>query len=238
MRDTSSLSAGSGAGKWHRVSRHHPCPICGRPDWCSVSADGRLAACRRVEQGAFRSKTDKDGAAYYLHRLTAGDDSSTTPPLVPAGPTSTRADADSLHAVYSALLARLSVSAAHRADLQRRGLPDAEIDRRAYRTLPVQGRAGLARELRDRFGDSVLRVPGLVMRQRDGRRYLTLAALPGCWFRFGTWRAVSWPLDPAMIHLRPAPAIPSCRASRTAGLAPVPRFTYRLGFRPPRKRCD
>src|SRR5262249_50824438 len=60
-----------------------------------------------------------------------------------------------------------------------RGLPDPEIDRRDYRTLPAQGRARIVRELRERFGDAVLRVPGIVTRERDGRRYLTLAGPAG-----------------------------------------------------------
>jgi hypothetical protein len=172
-----SINPNHRAGKWKRVTHSHPCPICGKPEWCSVSGDGRLAACRRVEQGG-RTKTDKDGAAYYLHRLN-GTDLPAAPPPIPSEVAVDRADADTLHAVYSALLARLSLSAAHRADLQRRGLADVEIDRRAYRTLPVQGRAPLARELREWFGDSVLRVPGIISRERDGRRYLTLAGAAG-----------------------------------------------------------
>lgn len=165
------------AGKWQRVTRSHPCPICGKRDWCSVSVDGHMAACRRVEQGGL-VKADKGGAPYYLHHLTRIDTPAALPP-VPSGPAVDRANADTLHAVYSALLARLSLSTAHRADLQFRGLADAEIDGRAYRTLPVQGRARLARELRERFGDSLLRVPGFIMRDRDGRRYLTLAGAAG-----------------------------------------------------------
>lgn len=163
--------------KWQRVTRSHPCPICGKPEWCSVSIDGRLVACRRVERGG-RTKTDKDGAAYYLHRLT-GTDLPAQPPPIPSGVAVERADADTLHAIHSVLLARLRLSDAHRADLQRRGLADVEIDRRTYRTLPIQGRAALARELRERFGDSVLRVPGIITRERDGRRYLTLAGAAG-----------------------------------------------------------
>lgn len=35
--------------KWHRVTRKSPCPICQHPDWCSVSEDGTLVHCMRVE---------------------------------------------------------------------------------------------------------------------------------------------------------------------------------------------
>jgi hypothetical protein len=81
--------------------------------------------------------------------------------------------------MYSALLVRLSLSEAHRADLQRRGLPDAEIDRRGYRTLPMQGRSKLANKLREQFGDSVLSLPGLVTKEGTNGRYLTLAGRAG-----------------------------------------------------------
>jgi hypothetical protein len=84
-----------------------------------------------------------------------------------------------VHAVYSALLACLTLSSAHRADLRRRGLTDAEIDRLGYRTLPVQRRAPRARDLRERFGDKVLRVPGIITRERDGKRNFTLAGKAG-----------------------------------------------------------
>lgn len=29
--------------QWQRVSRSRPCPVCERPDWCLVSADGAAA---------------------------------------------------------------------------------------------------------------------------------------------------------------------------------------------------
>lgn len=34
---------------WHNVSRNDPCPICHKPDWCSVANDGRVCVCRRIE---------------------------------------------------------------------------------------------------------------------------------------------------------------------------------------------
>jgi len=48
---------------WVRVSRRHPCPVCGHPDWCLVSADGSSIICPRVES------TWRVGEAGWLHRL-------------------------------------------------------------------------------------------------------------------------------------------------------------------------
>lgn len=48
-----------------RVSRAHPCPICGKPDWCTYTEDGRLAFCMRVES----DRTAGNGA--YVHVLRA-----------------------------------------------------------------------------------------------------------------------------------------------------------------------
>lgn len=48
---------------WVRVSRSRPCPICGRPDWCLVSADGTAVICPRTESRR------RIGDAGYLHRL-------------------------------------------------------------------------------------------------------------------------------------------------------------------------
>jgi hypothetical protein len=166
------------ASKWRRVTRSHPCPICLKPDWCSISADGTLAACRRVELRAWKSKADRAGATVYLHRL-GGPIVPPAPPLAPRGTATQRADTDTLHAVYAALLASLPLVGRHREALRCRGLADDEIDRREYGTLPVQGRARVARTLRERWGDAVLRVPGVVTRESDGRRCLTLAGAAG-----------------------------------------------------------
>ncbi len=134
---------------WVRVCRTSPCPVCNAPDWCSVSADGAVAKCIRVEEGAWRSGTDKTGTHYHLHRLDGAARARLALPPPPLGSEAPRVGADLLHRAYSALLARLRLSRAHRQALKRRSLNDPEIDRHGYRTLPVWGRARLARGLRE-----------------------------------------------------------------------------------------
>ena len=50
-------------GNWVRVSRGAPCPICRKPDWCTVSADGSAACCMRTEADR------RLGNGGWLHRL-------------------------------------------------------------------------------------------------------------------------------------------------------------------------
>jgi hypothetical protein len=173
-----SSSSFSSPGQWRRTTRSHPCPICKRFGDCSFSEDGSVIACRKVEQGAFKSDADKNGRYVYLHRLDAISSSASLPPPVPAANV-LLADAEILHAVYSAMLANLSLSQAHRSNLQNRGLNDSEIDHRGYRTLPKEGRSRLARELHERFGNEIMRVPGFCRREGDRGRYLSIAGSIG-----------------------------------------------------------
>lgn len=46
-----------------RVRRGRPCPICGKADWCSVSADGGVAICMRVAS----DRPTRNGG--WIHRL-------------------------------------------------------------------------------------------------------------------------------------------------------------------------
>ena len=52
--------------RWRRVNRQQPCPICRKPDWCLVAADGDAAICARV------ASDRRAGQAGYLHRLRQG----------------------------------------------------------------------------------------------------------------------------------------------------------------------
>ncbi len=54
---------------WIRCTRQHPCPICGRPDWCGMSADGAVCRCMRISEGAIKSYPDGG----FLHRLKDSD---------------------------------------------------------------------------------------------------------------------------------------------------------------------
>jgi len=49
--------------EWKRVTRQEPCPVCMKPDWCGVSADGAWCVCMRAESG----HASKNGG--WLHRL-------------------------------------------------------------------------------------------------------------------------------------------------------------------------
>jgi hypothetical protein len=48
---------------WRRVRQDRRCPICERPDWCLVAADGSAAICARTESAK------RCGEAGWLHRL-------------------------------------------------------------------------------------------------------------------------------------------------------------------------
>ncbi|MCA9053412.1 MAG: hypothetical protein KDA75_06225 [Planctomycetaceae bacterium] len=63
---------------WQRVSRHRPCPVCGKPDWCLVSGDGAAAICPRIETGSVKPC----GEAGWLHWLD-GPPRAELPPLPP-----------------------------------------------------------------------------------------------------------------------------------------------------------
>jgi hypothetical protein len=51
-------------GRWERVRRGRPCPVCRRPDWCLIARDGTEAICPWVESSR------RFGGAGWLHILT------------------------------------------------------------------------------------------------------------------------------------------------------------------------
>lgn len=125
-------------------------------------------------------RVDKAGGDYWLYRLDgAGPASVEALPEMPAQAGAERADDGTLHRTYNDLLSLLTLSPGHRENLRRRGLSDAEIEARQYRTLPASGRAELAKRLAERYGDLLLKVPGFYVKEDGGRRWWTLAGAAG-----------------------------------------------------------
>jgi len=155
----------------NRVSRHNPCAWCDDTKYCLQFDDG-ASFCRTV--GDANQWTD----AYmggYLHQAT---DTTTTPPS-PKAPDVETADADTLHAVYTALLALCPLSEAHRVLLTGpgHGLDAYQVGR--YGTLPVDStaRREIVNSLITTHGTAtLLHVPGFILNE-SGR--IALAPLAG-----------------------------------------------------------
>ena len=164
---------------WHSVSTTCPCSVCGKGSWCTRSADGRWAVCRRLDNGAGLHRVDRSGGEFWLYCLLERSSSrATTPP--PSQPDVERADPVTLDRVYGALLQALPLSTMHLQALGQRGLDDTEIARRRYSTLPLRGRATLARRLVDQYGEEVCgTVPGFCLAEHASRRWWSLAGAAG-----------------------------------------------------------
>lgn len=59
-----------GDSRYKRVSRRHPCLICGKPDWCSRTGDDSISFCARITAGADRlSRRERWGVFYHDRSL-------------------------------------------------------------------------------------------------------------------------------------------------------------------------
>ncbi len=57
-----------GDSRYKRVSRQHPCLICGKPDWCSRAGDDSISFCARVTAGADRLSRKEHWGIFYHDR--------------------------------------------------------------------------------------------------------------------------------------------------------------------------
>jgi len=154
----------STVSKWIRVTKHNPCPICGKPDWCLISEDGKSAICARIES----DKPAGNRGAGWIHKL---DTTKPVPPIKPRRNVkqTSKVVSDMLNKAYGALLGELPLSEMHRENLRQRGLTDRQIDCFGYRTLlPPNG----CRKLITRL-------------QANG---IKLAGVPGFYLEAGHWR--------------------------------------------------
>jgi putative DNA primase/helicase len=159
---------------WANVTAQKPCPVCGRGSWCTVSIDGDVACCRRVDAGG-EHRIDSAGVDYWVHHL-GPDVHGSTIPVPRSGPWPTSepsgeplADADTLNATYNALLELLTLSDAHRSHLLDRGFDPDWIEAAGYRTLPEKDRHLLADGLVDAIGAIPVGVPGVHHSTNGGR---------------------------------------------------------------------
>jgi hypothetical protein len=169
----------NGQADFREATHADPCPVCKKPDWCRVAEDGSVCCCRRVAADG-EERTDKDGAIYYVHQLAAGANGHATAPprftLADGG--GERADPDTLHRVYAALLDQLPLDPHHVDGLRARGLKG-DLKAAGYRTLG-RGRWTAVRALIDAgLEEHLPRVPGFFV--QDGKRgpYWTVGGASG-----------------------------------------------------------
>src|ERR1035437_1877606 len=53
--------------KWVRTNKHRPCPVCQKPDYCSITSDGAAVRCMRVQSA--KPSPGKDGSLGWIHKL-------------------------------------------------------------------------------------------------------------------------------------------------------------------------
>ena len=71
--------------EWARVTNREPCPICGKPDFCTRAINGSAVRCTRVESE--RLSADKNGGTAWLHSME-----DPLPPLPPPKEIEKKAD--------------------------------------------------------------------------------------------------------------------------------------------------
>jgi hypothetical protein len=120
-----------------RVNRKRPCPVCGKPDNCSIREDGSAAYCRRSTHG---DKQGRDGGWLHIFRDDFAPTATPRPRIAPSPtPTPERAPVERTHAVYTDLRRlHLVLSEQHRANLKGRGLSDGAIEVAGYRSTPPE----------------------------------------------------------------------------------------------------
>jgi putative DNA primase/helicase len=173
------VSEANGTHEFRHVTATAPCPICRKPDWCSISTDGEVCACRRIAEGG-EERTDKSGGTFYYHRLVERTANHTQPEprFTLADGKGERADVDTLNRVYSALLDALPLDAHHQERLRARGLAG-DLKAAGYRSLG-RARYRAVASLRNAGLEELFpRVPGFFDKENERGKYWTVTGSEG-----------------------------------------------------------
>ncbi len=83
------------SGEWKEATKTNPCPLCCKPDWCSVAENGEAVLCRRTDSAPMGwkfIKTSVDGFPIFARQNNTCSDRTTTrkpkpptPALIPEG---------------------------------------------------------------------------------------------------------------------------------------------------------
>lgn len=162
-------------GRFNRVKKGYPCPICGESNWCSFT--DKIAICMRVpsDQPAESKSGQYSG---YVHRL---DGKIHNLPLITNEHRDLpRASDEVCHQVYLELFKQreLALNTDDYRKLAEWGISVEMAKRRGYRRLPLSGRSKIAKSLMD-AGLILEGVPGFYVHD-DG--YWTFSTGPGLIF--------------------------------------------------------
>lgn len=159
------MRTGAGAD-FSRVTRREPCRICGKPDYCTRTRDGRTSFCMRVDSGS----TGQAHNGGWIHRHDDGQPDPFRPrPVLRAKPAEpTIASVIRRDQVYTGLLDRLTLTAKHAAVLHAKGVTPELVVRALYSSVPESA------EERQRIADDLAG-------EHD------LSGVPGFFRRAGRW---------------------------------------------------
>ncbi|MFC4812785.1 hypothetical protein [Paenibacillus sp. GCM10023250] len=168
---------------WYELQS--PCPICGHKGWCRINREQTVVYCMRVPSDDY---FDSIIGRQFRHVL----DSNAVPKIKVEINVNKAVDKKldhHLNRVYRALLKELSLSPEHYSHLiHDRFFEEKVIQLREYRTMPVQERYKIAKNVISRLSDNsdLLGVPGFFCQEGQYGPYWTMAGGMGLMIPFRT----------------------------------------------------
>ena len=146
-----------------RVSGRRPCPVCGKPDWCAFTSDGRFILCHRLDEWDGKPAIRETNAGW-LHLLGEGLQRPVVRKALASRPSVPRPVLD---CVYRRLAVLCGLDDHARHDLiEKRRFPGALAGDAVYFSLPHSGKQNeaVSDALIAEFGLEVIeRVPGFAI---------------------------------------------------------------------------